>query len=303
MSSHPLTGVTVPLVTVLDQRGHPDAAGSGRLLQAMAAAGVHTLMLLGSNGEGALLPPELTKDYLAQVVAHWRELRPGGAVVVNVSAQGTHEMLRRAEAAIAANPDVVMTSPPAYFRHRPDEIEAHVRALAGLGRPFAIYNIPAYANPLPPDVLGALLDEPLLLGLKDSSGDREVFARFVAATAARDDVVVTQGDERALLDGLRGGAAGIVPGLGNLAPALSVRLFEAWRSGDDATAEAAQERLAELTGIHGIRRGVPTVKAILRDRGVIPSDRCAPPLAGVVADELAALRDFLAPFDAELVTA
>jgi 4-hydroxy-tetrahydrodipicolinate synthase len=302
MHIHPLSGVTVPLVTVLDTHGRPDAAGSAPFLGALSDAGVRTLMLLGSNGEGALLPPEVTQSYLAEMVTIWRELRPDGAVVVNVSAQGTSEMLQRADAALTAGPDVVMTSPPSYFRHRPDEIEAHIRSLAALGHPFAIYNIPAYANPLPSEVLEAVLDEPRLVGVKDSSGDPATLARLVEAVAARDDVAVTQGDERALLDGLRAGAAGIVPGLANLAPRLSVGLYDAFRAGDDVAAQAAQDALTRMTAIHGVRRGVPTVKAILRARGVIPLEACAPPLASVTAEELALLRDVIAPFDDEVLT-
>lgn len=300
--THPLSGVTVPVVTVLDETGRPDPAGLDRLLPALARSGVRTLMLLGSNGEGALLPADLAHDYLVEAIARWRELRPDGATIVNVSAQGTAEMLRRAEHAAAADPDVLMTSPPAYFRHRPDEIEAHLRALAALGRPFGVYNIPAYANPLPVEVLKALLDEPGLVGVKDSSGDPDVLAAFLDATAPRADVAISQGDEGALLDGLRAGAAGIVPGLANIAPALSARLYDAWLAGDEPTAAAAQTALSALTGIHGIRRGVPTVKAILRDRGLIGMDRCAAPLATLTDEERAALRDFLAPFDEELIT-
>lgn len=302
-SAHPLSGVTVPLVTVLDERGMPTASAATRLLEAMASSGVRTLMLLGSNGEGALLPPKLTQPYLVDIVAMWRELRPQGAVVVNVSAPGTTEMLERADAALSAAPDLVMTSPPSYFRHRSDEIEAHVRALAAIGHPFAIYNVPAYSNPLPPEVFEALLGEPRLVGVKDSSGDPGVLARFVEIAAAREDIAVTQGDERALVDGLRAGAAGIVPGLANLAPALSVALYDAFRAGYEAVAQTAQDALTRLTSIHGVRRGVPAVKGILRDRGVIPHDTCAPPLASVTASELALLRDVVAPFDAEVLTA
>jgi 4-hydroxy-tetrahydrodipicolinate synthase len=298
---HPLDGVIVPLVTALDDAARPDAAGSQRFLDALAEAGVRTLMLLGSNGEGALLPPDTTRGYLREMVELWRAAQPDGAVVVNVSAPGTAEMQRRAELALEADPDVVMTSPPGYFRHRPDEIEAHVRALAAFGHPFAIYNIPAYMNPLPPEVFEALLDEPQLVGIKDSSGDLELLTRFVELASVRDDVVVTQGDEARLVHGLRAGARGIVPGLANIVPATSVRLYSATMGGDDRAAKEAQAVLTSLIGIHAIRRGVPTVKGILHDRGLLPSARCAAPLAAVTPEELARLREFLAPFETDLV--
>lgn len=297
---HPLEGVIVPLVTPLDETGRPDPDGAQRFLELLGAAGVPTLMLLGSNGEGALLPVDVVEPFVREVVLRWKAIRPSGAVVVNVSAPGTTDMQRRAEAALAGSPDVVMTSPPGYFRHRPDEIEVHLRALASFGHPFAIYNIPAYANPLPVEVFGAMLDEPRLVGVKDSSGDLAVLEALLAAASARPDVVVGQGDERRLLDGLRAGARGIVPGLANLAPGLAQRLYTSWAAGDETAAAAAQERLTGLVEIHQIRPGVPTVKGVLRDRGILPSDRCAPPLASLSAAERRRIRDFLVPFESEL---
>lgn len=301
--SHALFGVTVPLVTVLDAKGRPDTEGAEGLLEAMAATGVHSLMLLGSNGEGALLPADLTTGYLVELAEHWRALRAGGRVIVNVSAPGTTEMLRRAEAALESRPDALVVSPPGYFHHRPDEIEAHLRAIERFGHPYAIYNIPKYANPLPAEVFEALLDSPLLIGMKDSSGDPARFGEFLEVAARREGVAVSQGDERRLLAGLRAGAVGIVPGIGNLSPALAVALVEGQLAGAPgaAAAEEAQETIVALTGVHAIRPGVPTVKAILHDRGVIPTPLPAPPLARVTDDELERLRGFLAPYEGHLL--
>lgn len=299
--THPLNGVTVPLVTVLDEQGRPDAGSARPLLEAMARAGVHSLMLLGSNGEGALLPASSTARYLAEVSTLWRELRPGGRLIVNVSAPGTTEMLDRAERALGAEPDVLVVSPPGYFHHRVDEIAQHIRAIERFGRPYAIYNIPKYANPLPVEAFRALLDSPLLVGMKDSSGDPATLETLLEAARQRHDVAVSQGDEQRAVQGLRAGAAGIVPGIGNIAPDLLVALWSAVQDGDDDAAAAAQETATALTRIHAVRPGVPTVKAILRDRGVIPTATAAPPLAPVTADELERIRAVLAPYETQLI--
>lgn len=299
--SHILFGVTVPLVTVLDDDGRPDASGADRLLAAMAEAGVHSLMLLGSNGEGALLPADRTAGYLTELIARWRELRPEGRAIVNVSAPGTTEMLHRAETALAAAPDTLVVSPPGYFHHRADEIEHHLRAVEGFGHPWAVYNVPKYANDLAPEVFEALLDAPNLVGMKDSSGSLAALEAFVGVAAARPGIAVSQGDERALVAGLRAGAIGIVPGIGNLAPGLSTRLLDAELAGDAAEADRAQAAATAITGIHAVRPGVPTVKAVLHDRGLLDSERCAPPLAAVTAAELDGVRAVLAPLEDELI--
>lgn len=301
MVRHALAGVTAPVVTVLGADGRPNGEAARPLLAALADAGVDALLLLGSNGEGALLPADLTADYLPKVTAIWRELRPEGAVTINVSAPGTTEMLRRAELALRAGPDALLVTPPSYFRHRADEIDMHLRSIEQFGHPWAIYNVPKYACELTPEVLEGLLDAPHLIGLKDSSGDPVVLEAFLRVLAGRDDLVVSQGDERNLLGGLQAGARGIVPGLANLVPALVVALFRDFLAGDLAAASVAQERATELTAIHGIRPGVPTVKAVLHDRGVLAHPRCAPPLAAVTPAQLNEIRAFLAPYEAWLV--
>lgn len=301
MTAHVLAGVTAPVVTALDSEGRPDADHARSLLAALAAAEVDGLLLLGSNGEGALLPIDTVAGYLAEVTAAWRELRPGGSVTVNVSAPGTTEMLRRAEVALGAAPDALLVTPPGYFHHRADEIESHLRSIEGFGHPWAVYNVPKYACPLTPEVLSALLDARHLVGLKDSSGSPEALAAFLAVIAGHSHLAVSQGDERNLVGGLLAGARGIVPGVANLVPGLVVALHRAAIAGDLEAAESAQERTTAFTGIHAIRPGVPTVKAILHDRGLLPSARCAPPLAGVTAAELTELRRFVAPFESWLV--
>lgn len=299
-TQHILDGVTVPLVTPLDDAGSPSVAAARPLLEALAGARVHGLMLLGSNGEGALLPPGTTTDFVTAVVDLWRELRPGGHVIVNVSAPGTIELLRRGEAALASGPDALVVTPPRYFAYRPDEIEAHIRAIERLGHPYAVYNIPKYASALPLETFEALLDSPWLIGMKDSSGDAAAFAAFLALTTGREDVAITQGSERDLLSALQAGANGIVPGVANLAPAAAVRLYELW-STNPAAAVEAQSVLTDLLGIHSIRPGVPTVKGILHDRGLIATPSPVPPLSAVGRDELDGLRVILEPYEAELI--
>ncbi|MGN6273869.1 MAG: dihydrodipicolinate synthase family protein [Protaetiibacter sp.] len=296
-----LTGVTAPIVTPLDDDGRPDEHATHELLAALAHEGVDSLLLLGSNGEGALLPPDRTYGFLTAAVAAWRSLRPGGSVLVNVSAPGTTDALRRAEMALGADPDVLVITPPTYFHHRADEIADHLRAIETFARPWAIYNVPKYACPLTPQVLGELLAEPHLVGMKDSSGDLALMTEFVAVLTTRPGLALSQGDERNLVTGLLAGARGIVPGLANIAPGLVARLYREVSEQRLEEAYRSQDTLTALTDVHAIRPGVPTVKAVLRNRGILPNAACAPPLRSVEPAEAEAISEFLSPFDPWLI--
>ncbi|MGO3191253.1 MAG: dihydrodipicolinate synthase family protein [Microbacterium sp.] len=296
-----LTGVTIPVVTPFDAEGRPDVQALGGYYRGLARAGVTRILLLGSNGEGPLVPTADLEVFLAPAVREWRAAAGDGAVVmVNATAAGTREARIRAELSIAAGADAVVASPPIYFAHGDDEVVAHYEGLAGLG-PIAAYNQPKYAAAISVAAAERLFELEHVVGMKDSSGDPVMLDAFLAA-AGRHGAEVSTGAETRLLDGLDAGAAGIVPGVGNLAPRLAVVLADAWAAGDRAAAEQAQRTLAELTGIHRIHPGVASVKAALADLGLVAA-RTAPPLAPCDAVEAERIRAFLAPFAAELIGA
>lgn len=295
-----LAGLVVPVVTGLDESGRPDVASSRLLLDALARAGVTKLMVLGSNGEGPLLPTRGLDGYLTKLIAEWRERVPGGVAVVNATAAGTAEAYERGAIAVAAGADAVVMCPPFYFHHRDDEIVEHFRRFADLGAPVVGYNIPRYVNPMTEAVIEQLARLDHVVGVKDSSGDLATLQRFLALKADRPDFGVSQGGETALLDGLRLGADGIVPGTANIAPALALQLLEAWRTGDVAAAERAQALTTELTAMHRIRPGVPTVKAVLDLQGLM-SPHVAAPLAPCTAEERRALAAFIEPYRTHLL--
>ena len=295
-----LGGVTVPLVTPMDETGRPDAEHATELLAALAAAGVGKLMLLGSNGEGPLLPTSAIGPFLHGVIARWRQLT-GGVVTVNVTAAGTLDALERASIAATAGADALVMSPPIYFHHREDEIVAHFAALATAGLPVVAYNAPRYSNPLTRDLAGALLDLDHLVGIKDSSGDIGFFGELVELARSRAGFAVSQGAETQLAAALDLGADGIVPGVANLAPALSIRLVAAHEAGDHDEVRRLQAAHTELAKLHAIRRGTAGVKAVLALRQLCPP-HVAPPLLPSEPEERAAFLEFIATHEDHLLT-
>lgn len=301
MSGDLLGGVVVPLVTAMECPGAPSAPAAEPLLRAMAGAGVRRLMLLGSNGEGPLVPADRTGEYVAGVVARWRDLVPGGVILVNVTAPGTAEALLRAEQAVAGEPDALVLSPPTYFRHRPDEVVAHYAALSAYGLPVVAYNAPKYATPLEQSSVDGIVALPHVVGVKDSSGDPAMLAALIAAARHRPDFTVSQGDERQLAAALRAGAGGIVPGTANLAPRLALAMVDAHAAGDDTEFDRLQELNNRLAALHAVRPGVPTVKALLARWGLCPP-HAAPPLTACTPTETDRLVELARPLGRYLLT-
>ncbi|MEU8141047.1 dihydrodipicolinate synthase family protein [Nonomuraea sp. NPDC048901] len=297
-----LRGVTAPVVTPMAAPGRPDHLAAPDLLPRLAAAGVRGLLLLGSNGEGSLLPAASIGAYATAAARAWRSLVADGPVLVNVSAQGTLDARAKAEAALTAEPDAFLLSPPGYFRHRDDEIVAHFAALAEYGVPVVAYNAPRYANPLTPTLVARVLRLGHVIGIKDSSGDAELFASIVAIAREVGGVGVTQGAESRLAAGLRAGADGIAPGLANFAPGPMAGLVTAYETGNDAALDHLQTVADGLAALHAIRPGVPSVKELLRQRGLC-TEHVAPPLLPCDATERAAIQVFAADQAEHLIEA
>ena len=96
-----------------------------------------------------------------------------------------------------------------------------------------------------------------------------------------------------------GGAAGIVPGLGNVDPAGYVRIFDAAKSGDWSTVAAEQDRVAQLFEITGAATpgrvsagaaGLGGFKTALQLMGVISSNTMAEPMESLNAAEAEKVR-------------
>jgi 4-hydroxy-tetrahydrodipicolinate synthase len=297
-----LRGVVPPLATPFDSTGAVDATSLRRLISVQLAAGMHGVFLCGSTGEVALLDSAQRRAAVGVAVSE-----VAGAVPVLVGAvdTGTRRVVEQAREAEALGADAVVVTAPFYIHPHPDEIVEHFRVVgSAVELPVVGYDIPsAVGARLTPDVVAALHEQELVVALKDSSGD---LAGFRETLRRAPGLPVLTGSELLADAAVTLGAAGLVPGLGNVDPDGYLRLYHAARAGDLATARAEQERLARLytiTTIPDQRRIGPTAaalgafKAAMALRGVIADPRTSPPLLPLSDTEvksIAAVLDDLA---------
>ena len=238
-----LHGVVPPLVTPLDESGEVDRASLERLIAFLLDAGVDGLFLGGSSGEVALLDTAQRRAITEIAVG-----AVAGAVPVLVGAvdTGTRRVVEHARQAAELGADAVVVTAPFYVQPHPDEVIAHFRAVhAAVDVPVVAYDIPsAVGTRLTPEVVTALAAERVAVALKDSSGDLASFREIRRRVPA--EFPLLTGSELLADTAMRLGAAGIVPGLGNVDPHGYVRLYRAAVAGDDAAAAGEQDRLARL---------------------------------------------------------
>ncbi|MEU6646340.1 dihydrodipicolinate synthase family protein [Saccharomonospora sp. NPDC046836] len=266
-------GVVPPLVTPLDEHGEVDRRSLERLVSYQLDAGVDGVFVGGSSGEIALLDTaqrRMAVEVTTSTVA--------GAVPVLVGAvdTGTRRVIEHARQAARLGADAVVVTAPFYIQPHPAEIVAHFRYVReAVDVPVVAYDIPsAVGARLTPEIVTELADAKTVVALKDSSGDLASFREILRRT----DLPTLSGSELFADIAIELGAAGLVPGLGNVDPHGYVRLHRAVRDGDIAAARAEQDRLARLFRIVSVAdRGrigftagaLGAFKAALALRGVI----------------------------------
>jgi 4-hydroxy-tetrahydrodipicolinate synthase len=230
------------LLTPFDDGGDIDRAALREHVEFVIEGGVDGIMPCGTTGETALLDDDEVLEVVAAVV----EAAAGRVkVVAHVGRPSTRATQRLIVRAADAGADAVAAIVPYYYALDDAQLVAHFRALIETAgdTPLLAYTFPARTgNDLSPAALAAMAEHGLA-GLKDSTGDPERHAEYLAAAAG---IEIFVGSPSLLLGSLRGGSRGSVAALANLRPDLIVALARAFGDGQHEEAERLQVTIAEL---------------------------------------------------------
>jgi len=284
--SRPIRGIIPPVLTPLADRDRLDENSFDRLLDYLIEGGSSALFILGSTGESPGLSDRLRRDVLHRGCA-----TVGGRVPVLVGITDTSfvESLRLAEDSAKAGASAVVLSPPHYFNLSQSAFLGYLERLTPqLPLPTYLYNIPSLTKlMMSPETVRIASQFPNVCGLKDSSGNRDYFAKMQAVMSGRPDFALLVGVEEILAEMVARGAHGGVCGGANLYPRLYVDLYEAASRGDTETVRRLQALVMTISdGVY--RTGDPESSYL---RGL----KCASSMLGfgngLMAEPYLALRE------------
>nr|PZN40528.1 MAG: dihydrodipicolinate synthase family protein [Bacillota bacterium] len=282
-----ITGIFPPVPTPFDEQGELKLDALQSNIQALVAAGVDGVVLLGSNGEYPLLDEEEKK---AVIAAGLQALPPGRLGLVGVGAESTRAVIRLAEFAARHGAAAVLVVSPSYYKPmmtREVLRRFYLEVAEASPVPVVLYSVPRFTGyDLPADLVVELAHHPNICGLKDSSGDVVRLQGYVDRCPPGWSVLVGHGS--ALYPALAVGAAGGVLALANVAPAETVRLYRLFRSGEWEAARRLQAALTPVNEAVTARFGIPGVKAAMDLRGLYggPPRRPLLPLDPAAREEL-----------------
>jgi len=294
-----LRGIFAPVVTPFAANGDLDRKAFEHNVAAHMAAGLKGVVVNGSTGEAALLDERERETLAAWARQHVRGDR---FLVVGAGAESTRTTIRFAETAGEVGADAVLVVAPHYFNSNMTEeaLRAHYLRVADESTsPVILYNIPKYMHfRLSRSLVAELARHENVIGIKDSSGDRDSLTEYLAAQGA--EFTAVTGSGQLWGTALQIGAKAGILAVSLFAPSLTTAVYDAVMRKDTATAEALQARLTPLAKVIVGELGPAGVKAAMDFVG-LKGGQPRSPLQPLSSADLDRVRQLLR--DAELSVA
>jgi len=279
----------VPLVTPFTAQGTLDEAALDRLVDLQMAGGVAGIFVLGTTGEGAHVPREFRLRLVEQTV---RRVKKRALVYAGIG--DTHpEGIDSGNEFLRAGADVIVSRPPVALQAA--RLEPWYRwLLDGLKGRLFIYNMPLTTKvSIPLDVIESLRGHPRFAGIKDSENDPKRLEELMRRFGGQKDFSVFIGVGALMEKGLKLGADGIVPSVGNLIPEVCEQLCLAAKRADWSEAEKLSARMNDVAALYqkgrNLNESLAALKAAMHCRGLCAPE-VLPPLKKVSAAELEKIR-------------
>jgi 4-hydroxy-tetrahydrodipicolinate synthase len=261
-------GVFPALVTPLTPEETIDRETLKVLICRMVDSNVNGIVILGSSGEGAVLPANVQEEIIEEVVEMVAGKIP---VVVGIGGLSTAESIRKCRTAKQLGASGVLLLPPFYYSLPQQEVICYYQSVADkIELPVIIYNIPQLTKiAVSPETVAILCRHANIIGLKDSSGNFIAFQNMVYASEG-ESFHLFQGAAPLALAGMFIGAKGWISPVANIDPATEIALYAAWCQGDLTAARQLQKKMnqwAKVMNHNGHPVGV-NAKALLYLTGI-----------------------------------
>lgn len=266
-ASHVPSGVYAPVATIFGEDGELDLDGFSSNLDVYATSKLDGVVILGSNGEYALLD---TEEKLRLIESGVKAIGGRKRVMAGTGTESTRSTIALTQRAAELGIDYALIVTPYYYKPRYDHTAYlnHFKAVADASPvPVLIYVMAAYTGV---DLASSLVTElsgyPNIAGIKDSGGNAPKVGEMIAGAA--DGFAVLAGSANFLYPALCLGATGGILALGNVAPAPCKQIQCLFEAGDHTAARALQLKMLAPNAAVTTKHGIPGLKVALDTVGL-----------------------------------
>ena len=249
-------GISPALSTPFGGDGRVDTARLHAHAADLIRRGCQSVTVFGTTGEGPSVGLAERHRAIDALIAAGI---PAGKIVSGIISCSPEESIEALSWSLARGLKASLLAPPFYFRGVDDDslsawFEQVFKAAGPKLSGVILYHIPEMTGvALPHAVIGRLKQAfpGAILGVKDSSGDRDHTFRLLKAHG---DLTILVGDERYLGAACAAGASGAICGMGNLLPERMVRIVQDAK--DDPVVQRAVEAIVSLPVIPAVKAAI-----------------------------------------------
>jgi len=280
------SGVYTALVTPFTANGSVDYQKLEELVEFQIAGGVDGIVPVGTTGES---PTLRTPEHLKVIEVVTAKAAGRCRIIAGTGANSTDEAIELTEACKAFGVDGTLQVTPYYNKPNNSGLIQHFSAVADLGVPVVLYNVPGRsAREIPLEVVAELANHPHIVSIKEAAGSVE----RVTQIRQRCDIEVLSGDDSLALPMIREGAIGVISVASNIIPAEVVALVQHALAGQFDQAKAVHDKYS-LTFDHLFIDTNPIpIKAAMAMKGMI-EEVYRLPMCSTTDDNKAVLRKTL----------
>ncbi len=256
-------GTYTALVTPFSADGSVDFKKLEELVEFQILGGVDGIVPAGTTGES---PTLRTEEHLKVIRTVMEKSAGRCKVIAGTGANSTAEAIELTTAAKEFGIDGTLQVTPYYNKPNVSGLVQHFSAVADLGIPVVLYNVPGRsACEIPLEVVAELSQHEHIVSVKEAAGS----VQRVIDIKAQCDIEVLSGDDSLALPMIKEGALGVISVASNLIPAEVVALVSAALAEDYGIAQVRYDKYAQLFDDLFIDTNPIPVKAAMAMKGLI----------------------------------
>jgi 4-hydroxy-tetrahydrodipicolinate synthase len=276
-------GAYTAIVTPFNSAGEVDFECYTKLVQRQIDSGIDGIVPVGTTGES----PTLNVDEHLRVIETTVELcRNKVKVIAGTGANATAEAVELTTRAAEIGVDGSLQVTPYYNKPNQEGLYRHFSAVADLGLPIVLYNVPGRsARAIDISTVARLAKHPNVAAVKEAGGSVDRVSQIMNAC----EIEVLSGDDSLTFPMMTVGATGVISVTSNLIPRQVADLVHYALEGQWTEAVALHQSLYSLFNAMFIDTNPIPVKAALAMMGLIEEEYRLP-LCTISEDLKARLR-------------
>jgi 4-hydroxy-tetrahydrodipicolinate synthase len=293
---HKLRGTGTAIVTPFTADGSVDFTSLARLVDHQLDGGVEMLVPLGSTGENPTITASERREIIRWIVEY---VDHRALIIAGTGTNDTRSSIENTLEAKVLGADAALVVTPYYNKPTPNGLFAHFSAVAEVGLPVVMYNVPGRTGlNMTAETTLRCADIENVVAIKEASADLAQCMEIIQNAPVRFNLL--SGEDNLTVPLISLGAKGVISVTSNVMPDEFSRMVRFALEGKFEEARAIHYELFDLMKVNFIESNPGPVKAALAMRGII-EEYYRLPLVPVKYESKKRIREVLARLGAVMM--